>query len=412
MKWRILVVDDESDVRLIIKTTLEPKYEVVEAHDGLDALEKMERYEPDFVLMDVMMPLMNGHEACAAIRKNPKFKNLPVMFLSALGSKEEIRKGYQQGANLYLTKPFDPPRLMRNIDMHFQEAAAAPPNRRYSLDEIKTAEAEGKLPVAPGSHEFERPASMVDNQRLSATEQRISRPSASQPAVPKPPATGASTYANALDSEGVPLPARVMVVDDDSEIVALIRMSLDGIAEVVWAHDGLDAIEKLVKYQPDILVIDVMLPKMNGFQLCQSLRSNRAFARLPIMMCSAKSGDRDITFAKRLGANDYLTKPFSPAELISKVRELQKLPGFYIRPKAFAVEEIHVSEDPQEGNDIFDMDDQARVREEKRPTGMPPDAIQKFLNKEGKKEGLEHAPGAEPAADEKKKRRFFGWGRE
>lgn len=120
MKWRILLVDDEPDVRLIVRTTLQDKYEIVEAHDGLDALEKVERYEPDFIIMDVMMPLMDGFEACLAIRRTPAFKDIPVMFLSALGKKDDIKKGYSSGANLYLTKPFDPPRLLKNVDVFFE----------------------------------------------------------------------------------------------------------------------------------------------------------------------------------------------------------------------------------------------------------------------------------------------------
>ena len=82
-KWRVMVVDDEEDVRRIISAALKPKYEVVEAHDGLDGLEKLERYEPDFIILDVMMPLVNGFEACEIIRKNPKFRQEPVLFLSA-----------------------------------------------------------------------------------------------------------------------------------------------------------------------------------------------------------------------------------------------------------------------------------------------------------------------------------------
>ncbi|HYF52960.1 MAG TPA: response regulator, partial [Salinarimonas sp.] len=155
MMWRILIVDDEPDIRLIIRTTLEPKYEVLEAHDGLDALEKIERYEPDFVLMDVMMPLMNGFEACAAIRKSPRFHDLPVMFLSALGSRDDMMKGYSAGANLYLTKPFDPARLLKNLEVFFEKTPPQRRPRRYSIEQIREAEKQGKSPVAPGANAFE-----------------------------------------------------------------------------------------------------------------------------------------------------------------------------------------------------------------------------------------------------------------
>src|SRR5688500_2439626 len=113
-QWRILIVDDEPDIRTIIRGALTSKYEIVEAQDGLEALQKLELVEPDFIILDVMMPMMDGYQTCEAIRKHARFKGLSVLFLSALNANEDIKKGYTAGANLYLTKPFDPARLLRN----------------------------------------------------------------------------------------------------------------------------------------------------------------------------------------------------------------------------------------------------------------------------------------------------------
>ena len=382
MKWRILVVDDEPDVRLIIRTALEPKYEVLEAHDGLDALEKINRFEPDFVLMDVMMPLMNGFEACTAIRKSEKYHNLPVMFLSALGSREDIKKGYSSGANLYLTKPFDTKRLIKNIDVFFEQTPPPMRKKYLSIEQLQDAEKAGVTPVAPGSHEYERPS-----------EQRVSSGSSAQVHAP-------STDATPCSNEN--LMPRAMVVDDHPEIYQLIRLSLDGRCETVYAKDGMEAIEKLVKYQPDILIIDVMLPKMNGYQLVQSLRSNRAFARLPILMCSAKGAERDINFAKRIGANDYLVKPFEPQDMVDKVASMQTLTGFRVRPKSFTIQQIDAMESPSKDRDNFQAGDDARAFTEADKSRV---ALQKFINTESAKDGLEKEGG-----EEKKKRRFFGFG--
>jgi len=375
MKWRILIVDDEEDVRLIVKTSLQSNYEVVEAHDGLDALEKIERFEPDFVVMDVMMPLMNGFEACAALRKNARYVNLPVMFLSALGNKEDIKKGYSAGANLYLTKPFDPARLLKNIDLFFERTPPERRSKRYSIDQISLAEKEGHVPKSPGSHDWYPPH--------AETRTDIPRP-AIQPEKPHAPAH---------------LP-RVLVVDDDPEMCTLIRMTLADLYEVVFAHDGMEAIERLVKYQPDILMIDVMLPKMNGYQLCQSLRTNRAFMRMPIVMCSAKGTDRDVALAKRIGANEYVVKPFSATELINKVNGMQKLPGFQVRPKSIAIASIVEIESNKAEQDVFDADESSKEKSSEKG------ALRKFLAKEGGKDAIER----EAPEGEKKKRRLFGFG--
>ncbi|MBI1293084.1 response regulator [bacterium] len=386
MKWRILLVDDEPDIRLIVRTTLEKDYEILEAHDGLDALEKIKRYEPDFVLMDVMMPLMNGFEACAAIRNDPKFRDLPVMFLSALGSKDDMKKGFGSGANYYLTKPFDPTRLQKNIDVFFQTTPPARRPRRFTIDQIREFEASGHIPAAPGSSDYVPSSEAIGFQPTRAS------------GVQKIPEAVPTTE---------PLFPRVMVVDDDPAILDMIRMSLEGIAEVVTASDGMAAIEKLVKYQPDILMIDIMLPRMNGFQLTQSLRANRAFARLPILMCSAKSAERDVLFAKRVGANDYLAKPFSPADVMAKIRDMQKLPGFIIRPKSLSIQQISDLEATRKKADVFEDEEEARTKDE-HEAKRNKTAMAKFVQQEGNKDALEK----ESAHPEPKKRRFFGFSRD
>ncbi len=390
MAWRIMVVDDEPDVRLIVKSTLDRTYEVVEAHDGLDALEKIERYEPDFVVMDVMMPLMNGFEACQAVRNSQRFHDLPVMFLSALGSKDDMMKGYSSGANLYLTKPFDPPRLLKNIDVFFEKTPPPVRPKRYTMEQIAQAEKDGHPPAAPGSGEFDYSGS-------NPTKELHKPPVAARPS-PVPDSAPASSQPVPSPDEPAALP-RVLVVDDDPEMCSLMRISLMDFYEVVFAHDGMEAIERLVKYQPDMLIIDVMLPKMNGYQLCQSMRSNRAFARMPILMCSAKGADRDISLAKRIGANEYLVKPFSATELIAKVDSLKTTPGFRIRPKTLSYDRILEMEAPKDSEDVFTAD------EDSARSGKDAKALRSFLAREGDKSAT-----AREDQPEKKKRRMFGFG--
>ncbi len=388
-KWRILIVDDEEDVRMIVRTTISSKYEVVEAKDGLDALEKVERYQPDFVVMDVMMPLMNGFEACQAIRKNPNYREIPVLFLSALGSKEDMKKGYASGANLYLTKPFDPPRLLKNIDVFFERTPPEKKSKRYTIEEIETFEREGRVPVTPGGREYD--LGKADTQRDFPEPEPATPRKAPAPSAPAPPPVDPSV-----------LP-RVMAVDDDREMCRLIRMTCKDVYEVVFAHDGMEAIELLIRYQPDLLILDIMLPKMNGFQLCQSLRSNRAFKHMPILMCSAKGAEKDINLAKRIGANDYLVKPFGATELLRKLEEMRQLPGFRVRPKTYSMAQIlEIEEAGASDQDVFQGDDEA-----KKQSDQGRKELKNFLAKEGDKEALDRSKTAD---EPKKKRRLFGFG--
>jgi len=113
---RILIAEDERDIRDLIKFTLSfGGYEVVDATNGEEAVEAAKREIPDLILMDVRMPRKTGYEACAEIKADPRLKDIPVIFLSAKGQDAEIQAGMQAGATEYLLKPFAPDQLIQRI---------------------------------------------------------------------------------------------------------------------------------------------------------------------------------------------------------------------------------------------------------------------------------------------------------
>jgi len=113
--------------------------------------------------------------------------------------------------------------------------------------------------------------------------------------------------------------ARVLLIEDEADIRELIRYSLAQAGlEVVEACDGVEALEKLHAFVPDLVVLDLMLPGMPGLELCQRLRSRADTARLPIMVVSAKSSASDQALGLAMGADDYVTKPFSPRDLLTR----------------------------------------------------------------------------------------------
>ena len=116
--------------------------------------------------------------------------------------------------------------------------------------------------------------------------------------------------------------ARVLVVDDEKLIVKGIRFSLeqDGF-EVDCAYDGEEAIEKAKATEYDMVLLDVMLPKRDGIEVCQAIRE---FSEMPIIMLTAKGGDMDKILGLEYGADDYITKPFSPKELVLRVNNIMK----------------------------------------------------------------------------------------
>jgi len=416
--YRILVVDDEEDVRSILCATLRPHYEILEAHDGLDALEKLGRVQPDFVLMDVMMPLMNGYQACEAIRKHKEYHDLPVMFLSALGTKEDIKKGYSSGANLYLTKPFEPARLLRNIEVFFETTPIRPRPKQYSVDTLKEME---RAPVTAASTPLPVIHDMETVHDVGPKSDDLVEEPSPDLRPPVPPRAGQEAGEEPSgEAEAEPISAprrtgpapRVMVVDDDEEIIHLMTMVLEEDYEVAFATDGLQAVERLVRFQPDLLIVDIMLPKMSGFQLCQSLRSNKSFGKTPILVCSAKCSDRDMAYARRVGADDFLPKPFKSEELLDKLVLLKQKPDFQVRSKALAIKEIHQEIMPKvSADDAFEMESEVRRAEAVPGAAKDTDkAMKQFLKAEGNKDAFGREE--EAAKKDKKKRRFlFGFGK-
>ncbi len=113
---RILAVDDEPNIVRLIQVNLERQgYQVETANNGAQALAKIKANRPDLVVSDVMMPEMDGFELLANIRRDPTLMDLPVIMLTAKAQDRDVMTGYQTGADMYLTKPFNPQELLQFV---------------------------------------------------------------------------------------------------------------------------------------------------------------------------------------------------------------------------------------------------------------------------------------------------------
>ena len=127
---------------------------------------------------------------------------------------------------------------------------------------------------------------------------------------------------------------KVLLVDDEVDFVDVVRTRLEANNfEVVTAYDGEEALEKVKEQIPDIIILDVIMPKISGFDVCRKLKSDQSYKEIPIIMLTAKFQPSDIEFGKELGAETYLTKPVKLDELSEKINELlrQKMPT--VRPE-------------------------------------------------------------------------------
>jgi DNA-binding response OmpR family regulator len=119
------------------------------------------------------------------------------------------------------------------------------------------------------------------------------------------------------------VPHTVLVVDDDPVIIRLLEVNfeMEGFT-VISAVDGMDGVERARKHVPDIVVSDVMMPKLNGLELCVALKTDDSTKHIPVVLLSAKAQVADIRAGLDAGADDYVTKPFEPLDLIDRVNKL------------------------------------------------------------------------------------------
>ncbi|MDK2972359.1 MAG: hypothetical protein PWP23_2114 [Candidatus Sumerlaeota bacterium] len=150
-----MVVDDDPDTRFVTSGLLGGDFETVQAENGLDALEKIDRYEPDLMLVDIAMPVMDGFATCRNVRRHDEFSDMPVFFLTGYASDEARRKAEEAGCHAYFEKPFDTGDLVDRIQAFFAEHHQPPREKMFSLTEIKKIDATPLRVVESEEESFE-----------------------------------------------------------------------------------------------------------------------------------------------------------------------------------------------------------------------------------------------------------------
>ncbi|WP_379547970.1 response regulator transcription factor [Qipengyuania sp. DSG2-2] len=117
--------------------------------------------------------------------------------------------------------------------------------------------------------------------------------------------------------------AKILIADDDAILTEMLRFRLEGARhQVVTAADGMEALEKAGSEDPDLIILDSMMPVVAGPEVLARLRDDPQTARTPIVMLTARDGEKDVVAALKSGANEYMTKPFIPKELMVRIQKL------------------------------------------------------------------------------------------
>ncbi|MDD5383141.1 MAG: response regulator [Candidatus Margulisbacteria bacterium] len=116
---------------------------------------------------------------------------------------------------------------------------------------------------------------------------------------------------------------RILLIEDEEDMVEAVRLRLEANKyEVLIAKDGSDGLQQARTLKPDLIILDIMLPKLDGFQVCRMLKFDSNYSRIPIIMLTAKTQAQDIAQGKEMGADAYITKPFKAEDLLAKIKEL------------------------------------------------------------------------------------------
>jgi DNA-binding response OmpR family regulator len=318
MKYRILAIDDDKTVLDFLQDVLSDLYELVLVSDPNEALKLVQLAEPDLILVDVMMPEKNGHQLTQWIRGNSLFAAVPIIMLDDIKKPDILRSLKESQGERYLTKPIPKAVLFQIISQILETEGPLPTSRQFSIDKIHEIQTVKYTPSA-------KIAAKLDANKGPVPAPESVRPQ-NVPVMPESVKHPQKLDAVAPETIGG-FHGRILVVDDDKELLQLLRVIFSAEYEYITATDGFLGIRKAMLYLPDIMILDIMMTKLNGFQVCEMVRKQPQLKVVPVVFLSAKSHPTDIEHAKRLGGTEYITKPFDPGTVKHTVEKLLKQHG-------------------------------------------------------------------------------------
>ncbi len=344
---RIMIVDDDPDLVDLLDAALEDDYEVVTATNGLDALTRAIDYEPDLFIVDIMMPTMTGWELIERLREDPRFHKRPIFVLTAKDARNDMRHGYELGANVYLTKPLSISRLQKNLEVSRREGEFRCLPKKRTIEDIRRLQLVRRDfvlppidPLGPASGSSPRKQGHIEQVEDDVDDDEDGLDPFSRadhiydPPRPQWQPTSASRAAKASGGDKrshAPVVARILIADDDPDVIIAARELLGHTHQLLEARDGLEAVDKASKYKPDIFIIDGQMPRMSGYQLCEVIHTSEDFHNAPIIFMTGKDIHVERHQIGRFRVHHCLSKPLVIEELSQAVNDIVRHPHFRLR---------------------------------------------------------------------------------
>jgi CheY-like chemotaxis protein len=258
---RVLVVEDDANNLDVAQRIIRASgHEALVAADGVAGLDLARVERPDAILVDLLLPRMDGWSLTRSLRTEPWAASIPIIAVSALALPSDRARAIEAGCDDFVSKPFAPAELRAILLRYFPGGPAA-------------------VPVVI---------------RDGAT------PARGQPATPL---------------------GRVLIVDDEIANVELLARRLEAIScQTQVASSGERAIALARTEQPDLILLDVMMPGIDGWQTCRRLKAQPETADIPVIFVTARDRSEDVSKGFEVGGVDYIAKPFEPVELAARVR--------------------------------------------------------------------------------------------
>ena len=269
---RILVVDDDPmNVKLAEGILKKEGYESLKAFGGAEALEMVRNHRPDLILLDVMMPGIDGYQVTRQLKADPVTVGIPIIMITALNGTEDKVRGLECGADEFLTKPVNAAELLARVKsmLRLKQYQDQLMLRTHS----ETAFGEGHGPLATASGHNRR--------------QHV-----------------------------------LLVEDNDKDLRLLTGQVEDQDFDVSVAHDGEAALQRVLAGGIDLVLLDIFLPGMDGFEVCQRLKESSETRDIQVALITCLQDLEGKIKGMELGADDYLVKPVDGRELSARVKAL------------------------------------------------------------------------------------------